>query len=140
MSILDGKEKLGAGRLATNHVYELISDKQFERVYISAGAWFVGEFMEVIMTNIDQFNKNKDAKIRFIEKIYNNGKGPDKNMSGTRVRVYCVMKIINAGRSVEALEKVVSSNRVAKSSPEAFKIAKEFLMNLNIEKENSIKI
>jgi hypothetical protein len=85
----------------------------------------------MIMTNIDLLNENKEARNIYVKRIFNDGRGPDDDISKTRARINCVMRIVNAGRCIEALEKVIKSDVVAIRSPGAVKFAGKLLMKLS---------
>ena len=107
-----------------------MTDKQFDDAFTAAGAWFIGLYADVVMVKIENLNTDKDFKKTFIQNIYNNGKGPDKNETGTNVRVNSLMRIINGGRIIEALKKITDSARVKKDFPQAVVEAKILLNKL----------
>ncbi|QGT99513.1 hypothetical protein SYNTR_0920 [Candidatus Syntrophocurvum alkaliphilum] len=95
-----------------------ISDKQFINCYRSAGLWFVALYMEAFILRINEL-KDSVSKTKFIEEIYNDGDNEfDKEISATRTRVNCLLRIIESGRAIEALEVVVNS-KLNKQFPEA---------------------
>lgn len=109
---------------------ELISDTQYIRAYRSAGLWFVGMYMEAFLLRIDEL-VDDNSKAKLIEEIYDNGENTfDKDLSGTRTRVNSLYRIIKAGREIEALKKVIQSDRVAKENPQAIIDAKDLLIRI----------
>ncbi|WP_035287996.1 hypothetical protein [Clostridium sp. KNHs214] len=87
-----------------------ITNDQFIKAYRSAGLWFVGLYMEAFLLRIDDL-RDDVLKTKFIEEIYNNGQGFDKDESGTRTRVNSLLRIIEGDRVIEALEVVINSSR-----------------------------
>ena len=108
-----------------------MTDKQFNDAFTAAGAWFIALYSEVVIGNIERLNYDKDYKKQFIQNIYNDGNGPDKDESGTNVRINSLMRVINGGRIIEALEKIVNSKRVAKDFKEAIVEAEKLLTQIN---------
>lgn len=107
-----------------------ISDKQFTNCYRSAGLWFVALYMEAFILRINEL-KDSVSKTKFIEEIYNNGDNTfDKDVSATRTRVNCLLRIIESGRVIEALEVVVNS-RLKKQFPEAVYEAEKLLERIS---------
>jgi len=107
-----------------------ITDSQFIRTYRSAGLWFVGMYMEAFLLRINELRDDL-LKTKLVEEIYNNGENTfDKNIGGTRTRVNCLAKIIEAGRVEEALKIVIDSDRVKKENPDAFYCAKDLLRRI----------
>ncbi|HEY9059214.1 MAG TPA: hypothetical protein VIO64_01740 [Pseudobacteroides sp.] len=107
-----------------------MTDKQFDDAFTAAGAWFVGLYSEVVLANIEKLNDDREFKKQFIQSIYSKGNGPDKNETGTNVRVNSLMRIINSRRIIEALEKIIDSSRVKKDFPEAVIEANKLLEKL----------
>lgn len=74
--------------------------------------------MEAFILRINEL-KDSVSKTKFIEEIYNDGDNEfDKEISATRTRVNCLLRIIESGRAIEALEVVVNS-KLNKQFPEA---------------------
>jgi len=106
-----------------------ISQKQFINAYRSAGLWFVALYMEAFLRRIDEL-RDRNKKTKLIEEIYNNGEGPDKDESGTRTRVSCLHRIIEAGRVIEALEIAAGSERLRNDFPDAANEAEDLLKRI----------
>lgn len=107
-----------------------ISDKQFVQAYRSAGLWFVALYMEAFTLRYDEL-QDEIKKKYMITEIYNNGDGPDKDEGGTRTRVNSLLRIIEAGRIIEALKVVADSNRLKFDFPNAVKTATELLSRIS---------
>lgn len=107
-----------------------ISEAQFQNAYRSAGLWFVALYMEAFLLRIDELQDDV-KKTHLIEEIYDNGQNADKYESGTRTRVNCLWRIINSGRSIQALEVAANSNRLRNDFPEAYKTANDLLKRIN---------
>jgi hypothetical protein len=106
-----------------------INQKQFINSYRSAGLWFVALFMEAFLFRIDEL-RDHNKKTKLIEEIYNNGEGFDKEEGGTRTRVNCLFRIIEAGRVIEALDVAVASERLRNDFPDAAYQAEDLLMRI----------
>jgi hypothetical protein len=72
-----------------------ITQKQFINSYRSAGLWFVALFMEAFLLRIVEI-RDPIRISKLIEEIYNNGQSSDKEEVGTRTRVNCLFRIIEA--------------------------------------------
>ena len=108
-----------------------ISEKQFKIAYRSAGLGFVGCYMEAFLLRMDEL-QDKLLKKKLIEEIYDNGENTfDKKIGGTITRVNCLLRIIEAGRVVEALEIVASSKYLLKINPYPVSEAKSLLKRIN---------
>ena len=78
----------------------MITDKQFDDSFTSAGGWFfLNEFKTIY--------KWTDEKDKLIDRVYK--KGYDSDKSGTRTRVNNVLRIIENNRAKEALIKIRDS-------------------------------
>lgn len=106
-----------------------ITQKQFINSYRSAGLWFVALFMEAFLLRIDELH-DPYKKTKLIEEIYNNGKGFDKEEGGTRTRVNCLFRIIEAGRVIEALDVAVASARLRNDFRDASNQAEDLLKRI----------
>lgn len=75
----------------------------------SAGWWYVGSFMSEFMDNREKW-QNPDTKGRFVTYMYNNYGASDSDISGTRTRVNCVIRIIESAMVEEALNFVLRAD------------------------------
>ena len=106
-----------------------INDEQFERAYRSAGLWFVGEYMELFLSRINEL-RDDVSKNKIIEELYNDGNGFDKKISGTRTRVNSLLRIIESGRVEDALKVVISSPKIQGDYENVFIKSKELLRKI----------
>lgn len=106
-----------------------INQKQFINSYRSAGLLFVALFMEAFLLRIDEL-RDPIKKTKLIEEIYNDGQSFDKEEGGTRTRVNCLFRIIEAGRVIEALEVAVASERLGNDFPDAAFQAEDLLKRI----------
>lgn len=114
-----------------------ISEKQFINAYRSAGLWFVALYMEAFLLRIDELKDNV-LKTNLIEEIYNNGENAfDKEINGTRTRVNSLLRIIESGRVIEALEVAVGSISLIRNFPSAVDTAMNLIESI---KKGEIKI
>lgn len=97
----------------------MITDKQFEDAFTSAGGWFFITQFEIILTWTQ-------SKTELVNLIYS--KGFDKKRSGSNTRVSSSLRIIDAGRGKEALIKIRDSNSINREHPDAEHMAKELLL------------
>ena len=87
-----------------------------ERYLQSAGMSFFVNRVEEILLNIEKL-KIKEEKIKLIEKYFANQEGySDKDISGTRVRVNSVIKIIKENNIEYVLKKIIESKKVPLST------------------------
>ena len=72
---------------------------------------FVGSFMGEFLDKRDMWS-NPDTKSQFIAYMYNNyaKNGWDDDITGTRTRVNCVIRIIESNKVLEALNLVLNAN------------------------------
>lgn len=98
-----------------------ITDKQFTDAFTAAGGWFFLTQYQLIASS--QLSRRELLKLLF-------EKGFDTEMSGTETRLYGVKKIIQGGRSREALEKIRDSKKINKAHPQAKAMAEEILATL----------
>ncbi len=75
----------------------------------SAGLWYVGSFMEEFLRHREKW-EDEETKNEFIEYMFNEYGGADKDINGTRTRVNCVIRIIESGCVEEALNLVLEAN------------------------------
>jgi len=82
-----------------------------ERYLQSAGMSFFVERVEEILLNINNL-KTKEEKSKLIRKCFENQERYfDKNISGTRVRVNSVIKIIEENSVEYVLNKIIKSKK-----------------------------
>ena len=99
-----------------------MDDKQFKNACKSAGTWFIANYF--LLAKMWSGNRKK-----LVEIIYNNDK-TDADIRWTRTRVNALFRIIENGREIEALQKVVNSAKTAKLHPESLIIAENILKSL----------
>jgi gamma-glutamyl:cysteine ligase YbdK (ATP-grasp superfamily) len=97
----------------------MITDKQFEDAFTAAGGWFVAEYYEKVA---DWKGSVQDL----IDDIFRHGH-TDAKRTGTNTRVSSLLRIIEHGRSAEALRRVVASSRIAAQNPNAVRTARRIL-------------
>lgn len=95
----------------------------------SAGGWFVGEYAALIIENHVKLLSDKAYKLEFIQKIFHDC-GRDKDLGGTRTRVNALIRIINRGELIEALQYIMDSDNINRSEPEVVKTASRTLQKL----------
>lgn len=96
----------------------MITDKQFEDSFTAAGGWFILTQYEVIAN----WSGNKADLVEYIFQ-----QGFDKNRTGSNTRVSSVLRIIDNGRSKEAIMKIRDSATINRHHPEAYSLATELL-------------
>ena len=96
----------------------MITDKQFDDAFTSAGGWF-------ILTQFETVYEWKGDKRDLVDKLYL--EGFDKTRTGTSTRVSSLIRIIDNGRGKEALEKVRDSAKINRIHPEACAMANDIL-------------
>ena len=94
----------------------------------SAGAWFVSEYAATILENFEQLKFDKSYKAELVRKIHYECKR-DKDLGGTKTRVYALIRIIERKELEEALNYVIKSNKVNLKDPQAVSAAEETLKN-----------
>lgn len=104
-------------------------DKTLKRDIESAGSWFVGEYLSIVMENYFQLQNNKEYKNHFIKQLHMR-KDKDKNINGTRTRLNALIRIIKRNKAKEALVYIIKSERINKNNPESIKIAIETLRKI----------
>ena len=75
----------------------------------SAGLWYIGSFMSEFLENRDKW-QNKETKENFVKYMYEEYGCCDSDISGTRTRVNCIIRIIESGFVVDALNMVLQAN------------------------------
>ena len=98
-----------------------MTDKQFIDAFTAAGGWFILTQYQFIATS--QLNRED-----LLHELF--AKGFDAKISGTKVRLSSVLRIIREGRSREALEKIRDSHMINAKHPEAKAMAEEILATL----------
>jgi hypothetical protein len=106
-----------------------MQDKTLKRNIESAGGWFVGEYIALILSKFNELENDKDFKNEFVREVFNS-QGRDKDYGGTRTRVNAVIRIIKSDKVIEALEYIVDSVRINKEEPKAVQIAKEAFIEI----------
>lgn len=96
----------------------MITDKQFEDAFTTAGGWFFLTQYEIII------NWN-DTKSTLVDELFK--KGFDSKRTGTNTRVASILRIIESKRDKEALMKIRDSKSINRQHPEAFDIATELI-------------
>ena len=74
-----------------------------------AGLWYVGSFMSEFLDNRKMWADPK-TKGKFIAYMYREYGSNDSDISGTRTRVNCIIRIIESDKVVEALELVLNAS------------------------------
>ncbi|GLB61743.1 hypothetical protein NCCP133_38720 [Cytobacillus sp. NCCP-133] len=106
-----------------------MQDKTLKRNIESAGGWFVGEYAAEILNKFNQLENDKNFKNEFVREVFHS-QGRDKDYGGTRTRVNAVLRIIKSNKTVEALEYIISSDRINKEEPKAVQMAKDTLREI----------
>lgn len=96
----------------------MITDKQFEDAFTTAGGWFFLTQFELIKAWVGN-------KAELVDMIYS--KGFDAKRTGSNTRVSSSIRIIDAGRGKEALIKIRDSKIINREHPEAEQMASELL-------------
>ncbi|XKH50496.1 hypothetical protein LG275_12980 [Chryseomicrobium palamuruense] len=99
----------------------------------SAGVWFVAEYSGEIYSQFERISNSREYKKEFIKEVYFK-QGRDKDYGGTATRINAVMRIIKNGDLMEALEYVVSSERMQKENPKAIAKATDTLRQFKVNK------
>ena len=97
----------------------MITDKQFEDSFTTAGGWFVAVYYETVADW-------RDEKSKLVDKIF--ADGTDSKRTGTTTRVSSLQRIIDNERSIDALEKIAASERIKKQNPTAVVEAARILL------------
>ena len=99
------------------------TQEQVERDIRTAGSGFLAFKLSDMLLRIGEL-ENKTGKNVLINDFYHNQEGySDSDPSGTRMRVYAARRIISAGQTIYALQKIANS----KATAEAIERAKETL-------------
>jgi len=96
----------------------MITDKQFDDAFTAAGGWF-------FLTQFETIKGWTGERSELVDLIYS--KGFDAKRTGSNTRVSSALRIIDAGRSKEALIKVRDSKTINREHPDAAYLAKELL-------------
>ena len=100
----------------------------------SAGLWFVGSFMMEFLERREMWADSK-RKPEFIAYMYYEFmNGIDSDITGTRTRVNCVIRIIESKMVKDALELVLEANDEKLDCPESKINAQETLDNIKAGK------
>ena len=75
----------------------------------SAGLWYVGSYMIEFLVKRKEW-ENPETKNDFVKYMFDEYGGADNDISGTRTRVNCVIRIIESGYVVDALNLVLQAN------------------------------
>lgn len=79
------------------------------RVCRSVGLSYVGSFMGEFLDHREVWS-NPDSKEKFIAYMYNSYDAWDNDVSGTRTRVNCIIRIIESNMVEDALDLVLKAN------------------------------
>ena len=74
----------------------------------SAGLWYVGSYIGEFLRN-DKW-RSPDTKEEFIKYMYKEYGAGDRDISGTRTRVNCLIRIVESGYVIDALNLVLEAN------------------------------
>ena len=96
----------------------MITDKQFNDSFTTAGGWF-------ILTQFETIYNWQGNKAELVAEMYS--RGFDKKEQNTNSRVSSVLRIIREDRGEEALVKIRDSKIINKQHPEACDLANELL-------------
>ncbi len=99
----------------------MITDKQFDDAFTSAGGWF-------LLTQYETIASWKGSKTELVDFIYS--KGFDSKRAGSSTRVSSALNIINNNRGREALIKIRDSKAINRAHPEAYDIASSLLKQI----------
>ena len=95
---------------------------QMVRKINTAGAWFVGVFMEEFLLRYPEFQADSANRIAFIQYIHREyGVNLDYTYDTTKTKCYALMSIIESHQVPEALEHIIQCNeqRIGKEPIEA---------------------
>lgn len=109
--------------------FETITDEQFNISYNSANPWFVLLYMRTFLLRWDEL-QDKEKRKMLINEIYNGGEGPDSDYNVTKVRVNSLYRIIRSGRAIEAMDKVIMSDKLNEDFMEDYCAVKRLLMEI----------
>ena len=96
----------------------MISDKQFDDAFTSAGGWF-------FLTQFELIRAWAGSKAELVNLIYS--KGFDAKKTGSNTRVSGSLRIIGNGRGKEALMRIRDSKSINREHPEAERMARKLL-------------
>ena len=109
---------------------KICSYLELKDVCRSAGLWYVGSFMSEFLQNRESW-LNADTKAQFIAYMYKNYGVSDSDITGTRTRVNCIIRIIESNMVEEALNMVLDADDRKLGCSESKINAKETLMEIN---------
>lgn len=98
-----------------------MNEKQFNDAFTAAGGWF-------LLTQYEEIASWTGPLSKLIEAMYR--KGFDCKLSGTKTRVYSILRIIENNREIDALTKIRDSKRINQMHPEAKALADRILFIL----------
>ena len=98
-----------------------MTDKQFDDAFSAAGGWF-------FLTQYRLIVSLKDNRRELLYRLFE--KGFDTELTGTKTRMSSAIRIIDGGRTKEALEKIRDSKMINAKHPEAHDLAEEILETL----------
>ena len=99
-------------------VNTMITDKQFNDAFTAAGGWF-------FLTQYETIKNWTHDKASLIEHIFT--QGFDSKIIGSKTRISSALRIIENGRTEEALLKIRASDKINKQHPEARQLANALL-------------
>ena len=98
-----------------------MTDKQFKDAFTAAGGWFiVSQYRLIAESNL--------SSRELLERLF--AQGFDSELSGTKVRLASVRRLIEEGRVRDAMEKIRDSANINRVHPEAHDMAQEILDSL----------
>jgi hypothetical protein len=102
-----------------------ITDKQFEDSIYAAGLWFIGSYMDEFLSN-EEILCELSERQKFARRLEKEG------VSESMTRVDDVCRIIREGRTIEALERVIKSDKVNRDNPNSIVKAKQCRIPLHL--------
>lgn len=75
----------------------------------NAGLWYVGSFMLEFLKRKSEW-KDETKKLTFIESMFEEYEGIDKDISGATTRVNAMIRIIESDKVVDAMNLVLEAN------------------------------
>ena len=82
---------------------------ELKKVCRNAGLWYVGSFMGEFIKRKAEW-KDETKKPAFIQSMFEEYEGSDKNISGTTTRVNAMIRIIESDKVVDAMNLVLEAN------------------------------
>ena len=86
----------------------IINHFELKDVCRSAGLWYVGSFMGEFIKRKAEW-KDETKKAAFIQSMFEEYEGIDKNISGTTTRVNAMIRIIESDKVVDAMHLVLEA-------------------------------